>query len=67
MTRKRPRPFGELRSFLQRFGFEPKQHPDYAVFEHPAERSFAFRFYRDDEPVVPRVLMLDRLRPIDIE
>jgi len=51
MTKTRPIPFVEFRSFLQRLGYVEKRHPTARVFLHPEEGLLPFRFYRDDETV----------------
>lgn len=60
MTKMRPVPFAEFRTFLQKLGYVEKRVPKGRVFEHPEEGLLLFRYYRDDEPVFPRDLMRTR-------
>jgi hypothetical protein len=60
MTKMRPVPFAEFRTFLQKLGYVEKQVPKGRVFEHPEEGLLLFRYYRDDEPVFPRDLLSTR-------
>ena len=60
MTKMRPVPFAEFRTFLQKLGYVEKRVPKGRVFEHPEEGLLLFRYYRDDEPVLPRDLMRTR-------
>jgi hypothetical protein len=60
MTKSRPVPFAEFRSFLQKLGYVEKRVPKGRVFEHPEEGLLLFRYYRDDEPVFPRDLIRTR-------
>lgn len=60
MTKMRPIPFAEFRTFLQRLGYAEKLVPKGRVFEHPEEGLLLFRYYSDDEPVFPRDLMRTR-------
>ena len=60
MTKMRPVPFAEFRTFLQRLGYVEKRVPKGRVFQHPEEGLLLFRFYRDDEPVGARDLLSTR-------
>jgi len=60
MTKMRPVPFTEFRTFLKQFGYVEKSVPKGRVLQHPEEGLLLFRFYRDDEPVDPRDLLRTR-------
>jgi hypothetical protein len=60
MQKMRPIPFAEFRSFLHRLGYVEKPYPNGRVFFHTEEGLLAFRYYRDDEAVLPRDLMRTR-------
>jgi hypothetical protein len=60
MTKTRPVPFAEFRTFLQKLGYVEKRVPKYRVFEHPEEGLLLYRYYSDDEPVSPRDLRRTR-------
>jgi hypothetical protein len=60
MTKTRPIPFAEFRTFLEQLGFMEKRVPKGRVLYNPEEGMLLFRFYRDDEPVHPRDLMRTR-------
>jgi len=60
MIKTRPVPFAEFSSFLQRLGYVEKPYPNGRVFLHPEEGLLAFRYYRDDEAVLPRDLIRTR-------
>jgi hypothetical protein len=60
MTKMRPIPFAEFRTFLGHLGFVEKSAPKGRVLEHPEEGLLLFRFYRDDELVLPRDLLRTR-------
>ncbi len=60
MTIMRTIPFAEFRTFLGRLGFVEKAVPKGRVFDHPQEGMLLFRFYRDDEAVLPRDLLRTR-------
>jgi hypothetical protein len=53
-------PFAEFRGFLETLGYVEKPRADARVLMHPKEGMLAFRFYRDDEPVHPRDLLVTR-------
>jgi hypothetical protein len=60
MHKMRPVPFAEFRNFLQRLGYVEKAYPNGRVFFHPEEGLLAFRYYREDEAVLPRDLVRTR-------
>jgi hypothetical protein len=60
MTKMRPVPFAEFRTFLQKLGYVEKRVPKGRVFEHAEEGLLLFRYYRDDEAVFSRDLMRTR-------
>ena len=60
MTKMRPVPFGEFRTFLQKLGYVEKRVPKGCVFEHPEEGLLLFRYYRDSDPVFSRDLRRTR-------
>jgi len=60
MTKMRTVPFAEFRAFLQNLGYVEKRVPKGRVLEHPEEGLLLFRYYRDDEPVLPRDLLSTR-------
>ena len=60
MTKMRPVPFAEFRTFLRKLGYVERRVPKGRVFEHPEEGLLLFRYYRDDEPVFPRDLIRTR-------
>ncbi len=60
MTKTRPIPFTEFRTFLHGLGYVEKRVPKGRVFEHPREGLLLFRSYRDDETVAPIDLVSTR-------
>jgi hypothetical protein len=60
MTKMRPVPYAEFRSFLEGIGYVAMRHPTHCVLEHPTKGLLMFRYYRDDEPVYPRDLISTR-------
>ncbi len=59
----RPIPFAEFRTLLEKLGYVEKRVPKGRVFKHLQEGLLLFRFYRDDEPVLPRDLQSTRHLP----
>jgi hypothetical protein len=60
MTKIRTVLFAEFRTFLGRLGFVEKSVPKGRVLQHPREGLLLFRYYGDDEPVLPADLLRTR-------
>jgi hypothetical protein len=60
MQKIRPITFAEFRAFLQRLGYVEQRVPKGRVFQHPDEGRLLYRFYEDDDAVLPRDLQRTR-------